>query len=87
MDTILAQIRQYIAENILFEETYPYPNGASFLEEGIVDSMNVLELVSFVEDHFGISVPDEDIIPENFDSVENMAQYVAHMTPALVKVN
>jgi len=87
MDTILTRIRQYIAENILFEETYPHPDQASFLEEGIVDSMNVLELVSFVEDHFGISVPDEDIIPENFDSVANMAQYVARMTPALVRVN
>ncbi len=87
MDTILTQIRQYLAENILFEKTYPYPDKTSFLEAGIVDSMNVLELVSFVEDNFGISVPDEDIIPENFDSVHNMAQYVARVLPALVAAN
>ena len=87
MNTILTQIRQYIAENILFEETYPHPDKTSFLGEGIVDSMNVLELVSFVEDNFGISVPDEDIIPENFDSVHNMAQYVARTIPALVAAN
>ncbi len=77
MQSILESIRRYIAENILFEDSYPYPDETSFLEEGIVDSMNVLELVSFVEEHFGIPVADEDIVPENFDSVRNMAAYVA----------
>ncbi|GAB4524174.1 MAG: acyl carrier protein [Anaerolineales bacterium] len=79
MDAILTKIRQYIAQNILFEKIYPYPDETSFLEEGIVDSMNVLELVSFVEENFGISVADEDIVPENFDSVRNMAAYVARV--------
>ncbi|RMF42220.1 MAG: acyl carrier protein [Anaerolineae bacterium] len=80
MQSILESIRRYIAENILFEDTYPYPDETSFLEEGIVDSMNVLELVSFVEEHFGIPVADEDIVPENFDSVANMAAYVARVS-------
>jgi acyl carrier protein len=83
MNAILSQIRQYIAENILFEDTYPYPDEASFLDEGIVDSMNVLELVAFVEEQFGIPVADEDITPENFDSVAKMTAYVqAHLVPA-----
>ncbi len=79
MNAILESIRQYIARNILFEDSYPYPDDASFLEEGIVDSMNVLELVSFVENYFGIAVADEDITPENFDSVAKMAAYVARV--------
>jgi acyl carrier protein len=58
-------IRSYIAENILFSKNgYPYPDDTSFLEGGIVDSTNVLELVMFVEENFGISVQDQDILPD-----------------------
>jgi acyl carrier protein len=71
------QIRNYIAEKILFSKNgYPYPDETSFLEEGIVDSTSVLELVMFVEQTFGISVADEEIIPDNFDSVSNLANFV-----------
>lgn len=70
-------IRSYIAENILFSKNgYPYPDDTSFLEGGIVDSTNVLELVMFVEENFGISVQDQDILPENFDSVSKLAAFV-----------
>jgi acyl carrier protein len=77
MDSVAAVIRGYIAETILFSgKTYPYPDSASFLDEGIVDSMNVLELVTFVEKQFGIKVDDTDIVPDNFDSVSGIAAYV-----------
>jgi acyl carrier protein len=70
-------IRKYIANNILFSDNgYPYPDDASFLNEGIVDSMNVLELVMFVEQNFGMKVDDQEIIPDNFDSVTKLATYV-----------
>lgn len=70
-------IRTFIAENVLFTKNgYPYPDDTSFLEEGIVDSTSVLELVMFVEEHFGINVADEDIVPGNFDSVSKLADYV-----------
>ena len=70
-------IRNYIAQNILFSgDHYPYPDEASFLDEGIVDSMNVLELVTFVEDRFGIRVADQEIIPDNVDSVSRLGIYV-----------
>jgi acyl carrier protein len=75
-------IRTYIAQNILFSgNSYPYADDASFLDEGIVDSMNVLELVTFVEDVFGIRVDDQDIVPDNFDSVGKLAAYVRSRTP------
>jgi acyl carrier protein len=70
-------IAYYIAENILFSRRgYPYPTDASFLENGIIDSMNVLELVMFVEEKFGINVADGDIIPDNFDSVKKLSDFV-----------
>jgi len=81
-------IRNYILENFLFtDDDGQLQNDASFLEEGIVDSTGVLELVMFVEETFGAAVEDEEIMPENFDSVEQLARYVrtkvGETTPAL----
>ena len=71
------QIRQYLAENFLFSNNgYELADEASFLEEGIVDSTGVLELVMFVEETFGITVQDEELVPQNFDSVSQLAAYV-----------
>ncbi len=82
MQTVAATIRNYIANNILFSgNSYPYPDNASFLDEGIVDSMNVLELVTFVEDTYGIKVDDQDIVPDHFDSVSKLAAYVSSRMP------
>lgn len=69
-------IRNYIAQNILFSKSYPHPDDASFLEEGIIDSMNVMELILFVEEKFKVDVADEDIVPANFDSVAKIAAYI-----------
>jgi acyl carrier protein len=75
------QIRQYIADNFLFsDDGYQLPDDASFLEEGIVDSTGVLELVMFVEETFDIAVEDDEIVPDNFDSVSQLAAYVRRKT-------
>ena len=75
--TIEEQVRQYIADNFLFsEDGYQLPDDVSFLEEGIVDSTGVLELVMFVEETFNVTVEDEEIVPENFDSVSRLAAYI-----------
>jgi acyl carrier protein len=77
MDTFADTIAAYIADNILFSKKgYPHPHDASFLDNGIVDSMNVLELVQFVEEKFGVHVEDGEIIPDNFDSVTRLADFV-----------
>jgi acyl carrier protein len=75
--TIEGQIRDYIASNMLFSDNgYPYDDSTSFLEEGIVDSTGVLELILFVEESFGVQVADEDVTPNNFDSVAQLATYI-----------
>ena len=72
-----ARIQRFILENFLFSDKGDLlRDDASFLEEGIVDSTGVLELVMFVEETFGFEVDDEDILPENFDSVRGLADYV-----------
>jgi acyl carrier protein len=76
--SISDQIRSHILDSFLFtSDNGRLKNDASFLEEGIIDSTGVLELVMFVEDRFGISVDDNEIVPDNFDSVNTLAGYVA----------
>jgi acyl carrier protein len=77
MDRIAQTIRTYIAENMLFSGSeYPYSDDTSFLNEGVLDSMNILQLVEFVEKQFHVHVDDEDIVPANFDSVRGLAAYI-----------
>ena len=75
--SIEKRIRAYIAENILFSDNgYTYSDETSFLEEGIVDSMGIMELVMLVDEGFGITVEDEEVIPDNFDSISKLAAYI-----------
>ncbi|HHS96309.1 MAG TPA: acyl carrier protein [Chloroflexi bacterium] len=75
--SVEALIRRYILENFLFtDDESVLQDDTSFLEAGVVDSTGVLELVMFVEETFGITVEDEEILPENFDSVSQLAAYV-----------
>jgi acyl carrier protein len=76
MDT-REQIRQHIATNLLYSPNgFPLRDDASFLEKGVVDSQGIMELVMFIEEQFGIAVADEDVIPDHFDSVNNLVAYV-----------
>jgi len=77
MKTIQETLRTYIAENILYSNKgYTYPDEASFLENGIVDSMNIMEIVMYVEETFGVQADDREIIPDNFDSIASLAAFI-----------
>lgn len=76
--TINSQIKEYILENFLFtSDTSALKDEDSLLDRGLIDSTGILELVTYVEDTFGLKVADNDLIPENFDSVNNIAKFVA----------
>ena len=76
MDT-REEIRSYIRENMLFgDNSVELPDDRSLIEEGVVDSTGVLELVLFVEQEFGVTVESEELIPENFDSIGRLADFV-----------
>ena len=60
-------IRQYIAQNMLFSDSFPHSDDASFLEEGIIDSIGFMELVTYVQQTFNIEVGPEELVPANFD--------------------
>ena len=77
-ETIAPVLRSYIASNLLFTgDSFGYGDDASFLGEGIIDSVGVMELVLFVEQEFSIKVEDRDVTRENFDSIHNLARYIA----------
>ncbi|GAB4486041.1 MAG: acyl carrier protein [Anaerolineales bacterium] len=78
MQAIASALRTYIAQNILFSpDGFTYADEDSFLENGIIDSTGVVELIAFIEDHFNISVEDTEITPQNFDSIANLSAYIS----------
>lgn len=73
-----AKIRAYIIENFLFGDATPLTSDSiSLLDEGIIDSVGVMELVAFLEQDFGLTVADEELVPENLDSVDNLAGFIS----------
>ncbi len=70
-------IRGYILENFLFtDDQSQLEDQTSFMEEGIMDSTGILELIMFIETEFGIAVKEADMTAEYFDSVANMVGFV-----------
>ena len=78
MDHQISQaVRRFIGESFLFgDQSQPLAQEASLLDAGIIDSTGVLELVSFLETHFGIEVADDEILPANLDSSHAICGYV-----------
>ena len=72
------QIREFILKNYLFStDEAALADEVSLMKTGIVDSTGVLELIMFLQERFGIEVADEEMIPENLDSVRSIVAFVA----------
>ena len=70
-------VRRFIGENFLFrDDGDAITHDASLLDAGIIDSTGVLELVCFLETTFGIEVQDDEMLPENLDSIHAISNYV-----------
>ncbi|MDH5570126.1 MAG: acyl carrier protein [Gammaproteobacteria bacterium] len=70
-------IRQYVLENYLFtDDESELANNDSFLDKGILDSTGILEIINLIEDEFKVKVEDDEMVPENLDSVNNIVSYV-----------
>ncbi len=70
------QIKGFIVDNFLFGNAEGLNNDTSFLDEGIIDSTGVLEMITFLEETFSIKVEDEELVPENLDSIDNVAAFL-----------
>ncbi|WP_420643170.1 acyl carrier protein [Candidatus Leptofilum sp.] len=70
-------LKEYIREELMNGTSNELDESENLLAAGIIDSLGILRLVSFVEEKFGIEVPDEDVTIDNFQSVKSMSDYVA----------
>ena len=70
------ELRRFIVENYLFGQDDGFREDESFLERGILDSTGIMELVTFIEKHYGVSVEDSELLPENLDSLANLARFL-----------
>lgn len=75
-DERMKKIREFIVENFLFGDDSSLQENTSFLESGIIDSTGILELVAFLEQNMSIQVQDDELIPDNLDSLNNISQFL-----------
>lgn len=81
--TIRAALRRYVLENCLFtDDDSKLSDGASFLEAGILDSTGILEIILFIEESFGVKVLDDEMTPDNLDSIDALVAFVARKQAA-----
>lgn len=74
---VRAQLKEFVVENFMMgQDGTELSNSGSLLELGIIDSTGVLELVGFLEETFAITVEDDDLIPDNLDSIDNLVNYI-----------
>jgi acyl carrier protein len=72
------ELRQFVADNFMFGKPCEgFADDDSFIERGIIDSTAVMELVAFLEERYRIKLQDRELIPDNFDSVNKLARFVA----------
>jgi acyl carrier protein len=79
MEPLTAELRKFITDNFLFGEAsgrFAFSDDDSFQERGIVDSTGVLELVCHLQERYAIAIADEELVPDNLDSLNKVARFV-----------
>ena len=77
MPAIETDVREFVTDNFLFGRTNVSLDGDdSLLEEGLIDSTGVLELVTFIEDRFDVTVEDDELVPDNLDSINRLITFI-----------
>ena len=74
--TYSEQIRSFLVSNFYVSDVKTLMNDTSLLDQGIVDSTGVLEIIGFIEETFGITVEVSELLPENLDSIQGIEQYI-----------
>ncbi len=78
-EKIKETVKEFIVQNFLFgQEDIKIDSDDSFLESGIIDSTGILELVTFIEETYGIEIADEEMLPENLDSLERISLFISN---------
>ncbi len=81
------KLKTFIVDNFLFGQADSLGNDTGFFEKGIIDSTGIVELVSFVEETFNIVVEDEELIPENFSSINKVSEFIKRKQSEIAKAS
>jgi acyl carrier protein len=82
-DETRTAIRAFVVENFLFgDDSHPLPADLSLIDNDLIDSTGILELVSFLEERFAIQVADADIVPANLDTIDRIAGFIGRKQAA-----
>lgn len=76
MSDIKQNVRQFVVSHFLFGQDPGLTDDASFLEQGFIDSTGVLELVAFIEKEYATKVSDDELVPDNLDSITSIADFI-----------
>lgn len=71
-------VSEFIAKNFLFDKTKDVEQYSSLLGSGVLDSTGILELITFLETTFNLKFNDDELVAENFDSVEKIRVFISH---------
>ena len=80
------QIRAFVLSNFYVADEASVTNRSSLLEQGVVDSTGVLEIISFIETTCGVTVEDDEMLPENLGSIDCIARFVLRKQAAAAPV-
>lgn len=76
MQDTIAVVRRFLNENFLMDDCAEVHDDTSFIEEHVLDSTGFIELISYIEETFAVQVRDEEMLPENFDTLANIARWL-----------
>jgi acyl carrier protein len=83
MTDLKQDLREFVVENFLFGVDTDFSDDDSFMDTGIIDSTGTLELIMHLETEYGVTVEDDELVPENLDSINNLAQFITAKRAAM----
>ncbi len=73
----LSSIKNFIRTELIYDDEKDFDENTNLIERGIIDSMSLVRLISFLEENYEIQVQDEDIVPENFSSLNKISSFIS----------
>ena len=81
VDALKTKVRAFMLSNFYVPDASALKDDASLLDQGVIDSTGVLEVIGFLEETFGITVEEDEMVPENLDSIDRIGAYIGRKQP------
>jgi len=77
MENIVEELRRFLSDSGYLDDNSSISNDESLFDSGVIDSLAVMEITEFMGTNYNFRIPPEDLIPENFDTLSYMANYIS----------